>query len=437
MSFFNELKRRNVFKVAVVYAIVAWVLLQVSENLATALNLPDWFHSGTAFVLILGFPIAVVFAWAYELTPEGIKKTKDVPLEQRMHRLSTRKSEYIVIGLLILGVSFMLVDKYLPTNEISDSQPEKPKSIAVLPFVNMSEDPEQDHFGDGIAEELLNELAAVRDLRVVSRTSSFAFKGQNVSISEIASQLGVIYVLEGSVRKSGNQVRITAQLIDATSDSHLWSETYNREISVSNLLEIQEDVAITVLAALHAEILPDERESLRPVGPANLEALDLYYDGMVYLRQISSDPGRTEETFKSAVSRFEASIEMDPYWAPSQTALGSVYHWWIDEDRWELKLQLSKKHILEAIRLDDQYAPAYGSLAYINMVEGDYDAASKVFRRLRSMGQPAHWPYAIYLMDLTRFDEAVDAFRLAVAETPVINNPKVAVSAQSLLRRPI
>ena len=218
MSIFKELKRRNVFKVAVAYIIVAWLVLQVSDTLVPALHLPEWFHSGVAFVLIIGFPIAIVFAWAFEITPDGIQR----------------------------DIGDSATTESLKTVETSDVEDDK--SIAVLPFANMSDDNEQEHFCDGLTEELLNVIANLPNLRVASRTSCFAFKNKSVNLGAVAEKLHVAHILEGSVRKNGNNIRITAQLIEASTDSHLWSETYDRQLD--DIFAIQDDIAKRILNAL-------------------------------------------------------------------------------------------------------------------------------------------------------------------------------------------
>jgi TolB-like protein len=222
MSFFNELKRRNVFKVGIAYAIVAWFLLQVSDTLVPALHLPEWFNSGVAFVLIIGFPIAIILAWAFDLTPDGIKKTK------------TKKTEQTDAE-----------DSEVPETtsvEVDD------KSIAVLPFVDMSPNQDQGWFSDGISEQILNELVGLEGLKVTARTSSFYYKGRNESIQKIAQELGVATVLEGSLHQSNDRIRITAQLIKADDGYHLWSETYDR--GMDDVFAIQTDIAQAIAAGL-------------------------------------------------------------------------------------------------------------------------------------------------------------------------------------------
>ncbi len=434
MSLISELSRRSVFRVGAAYLIVAWLLAQITDVAIPALRLPGWVTTFVIFLLLIGFPIALIFAWAYEVTPDGVKKTKDVPLEQSARRMSGRKTDFIVIGILVAGIGFLIADKYLlnpdgvlveaidettPGASVTQEFPDEPKSIAVLPFVNMSDDPAQEYFADGISEEILNELSAIHNLRVISRTSSFALRGQNLSLSEIAARLGVDHVLEGSVRKAGNQIRITAQLIDASTDSHLWSETYNRELTVGNLLKIQESVAVAVANALQAKIFPQEYDLLRAEGPANLAALDLYHDGMYFVRKLEIGDFDAGTIFAAAIEKFEASIREDPDWAPSHAALGVIYHFWIGFGDREEKLRISKEHIMEALRLDDQYAPAHGSLAYILLNELDFAGAQREHLRLRSMGASTSWGYALLLMALAQYDAAIVEYGKAIIEDPL------------------
>ena len=268
MSFFSELKRRNVFKVAAAYIIVGWLLLQVSDTLVPALHLPEWFHSGVAFLLIIGFPLAVIFAWAFEMTPDGLKREKEVDRSQSITRVTGQKLNNALIGMLVLALGYFVIDKFVldPRRDaelVQNNQSEKlqeagadvqggeefgNKSIAVLPFVNMSDDGANEYFSDGLSEELLNLLAKIPDLKVAARTSSFQFKGKTGDIESIATQLKVANVLEGSVRKSGNQVRITAQLIKADDGYHLWSETYDR--TLENIFAVQDEIAAAVVDAL-------------------------------------------------------------------------------------------------------------------------------------------------------------------------------------------
>ena len=248
---FEELKRRNVFKAGGAYLLLAWLLVQISSILVPALLLPDWVQTFVVFLLILGFPVVLILAWALDLTPDGIKaETTKVPVSVQKF-LASRQIDFVIMGLMALVILYLLSQLFLPSDEpaqkvaevnpaTTETQIEAPsgdpsaqirKSIAVLPFVNMSSDSEQEFFSDGLSEEILNLLAKNRDLKVIGRTSSFAYKGKNEDLRVIGEELDVQTVLEGSVRKSADKIRITAQLIEVEGGTHLWSETYDRELT--------------------------------------------------------------------------------------------------------------------------------------------------------------------------------------------------------------
>jgi TolB-like protein/Tfp pilus assembly protein PilF len=346
MSFFNELKRRNVFKVAVAYGIVAWLLLQVSDTLVPALHLPEWFNSGVAFVLIIGFPIAMIFAWAFEMTPEGIKKEKNVDRSHSITAVTGQKLNNAIIGVLVLALAYFAIDKFLlapgreqpgsgtvaqqttgqaantgeagtlsPTGVDLNTVDEDAKvaitnqSIAVLPFINMSEDGANEYFSDGLSEELLNLLAKIPELKVAARTSSFQFKNRTGDIAEIAAQLKVANILEGSVRKSGNQVRITAQLIKADDGYHLWSETYDR--TLENIFAVQDEIAAAVVDALKITLL-----GATPVAEKiNPDAYASYLQGRYFYNQ------RSEQNWQKAFAAYQAAIDIDPDYAAAWAGL--------------------------------------------------------------------------------------------------------------------
>ncbi|MEQ8207120.1 MAG: hypothetical protein RIA65_13155, partial [Woeseia sp.] len=240
MPVFEELKRRNVFRVGIAYAVASWVLLQVVDVISPVLDLPAWAPKLVFVILAIGLIPALVFAWAFEMTPEGLKKESDVDRSNSIADTTARKLNYVITGFLVLAVVLLLVERQMRPAVVAPAEIEsvaaaeevqRERSIAVLPFVNMSSDAEQEFFSDGITEEILNSLASVKELKVAGRTSSFAFKGQNDDLRRIGDSLGVQHILEGSVRKSGEKVRITAQLIQVDNGFHLWSETYDRELT--------------------------------------------------------------------------------------------------------------------------------------------------------------------------------------------------------------
>ncbi len=366
MSLYTELRRRNVFKVAIVYTAVAWLLLQVSDTLGPALRLPEWFISAVAFLLILGFPVAVVFAWAFDLTPEGLKRETKADSDASEGARTDSKLNHIVVAALVLALGYFVIDKYVldagtdtaePTAAI-ESSPQQPaaveaaepdNTIAVLPFVNMSSDAEQEYFSDGLSEELLNLLARIPELQVAARTSSFSFKGKDVAIPEIASQLKVAHVLEGSVRKHGDQIRVTAQLIRADNGYHLWSETYDRRLD--NVFQIQEDIADAVVDALKITLLGEAPKTRK----TDAEAYQLFLEGQYLKHQLSYD------SLNRAVDAFRKAVEIDPSYPPAWAELADTYIWGGGQDRYsrpELHA-LADEAIQMAISRDPDYAFAY------------------------------------------------------------------------------
>ncbi len=424
-SVWGELKRRNVVRVAIAYAIVAWLLIEVSTTTFPILKLPDWSVILVTVLVLVGFPLALILAWAFELTPEGLKKEKDIDRSESITHITGRKIDFVLIGVLVVAVGFLLVDKlYLGEGDAAPDEviATERKSIAVLPFVNMSEDPNQEHFADGLAEELLNSLARIGDLRVISRTSSFAFKGRNVSVTEIAAALQVDHILEGSVRRAGDTVRVTAQLIDTSSDSNIWSETYNRELNLNNILDIQDEIAVKVVDALNLRLLSHDSAMLTVDRPDNLSALDLYHDGMYYLRKYEIGLSNSRAELEPAIKNFKAAIAADPDWAPPHAALGRTYHFGhsiLDDTDMAGTMRTSKGHVTDAIRLDKDYGPAYGSLGYILTLAGDYDGAMRALDRARSLNINVSWENAILMLRLGRHDAAVDEFRNAVNHDPL------------------
>lgn len=314
MSIYQELKRRNVFRVGIAYAIFSWVLLQVVDVIAPIFELPDWAPRLVFLLLLIGLVPALIFAWAFEITPEGVKKEADVDRTKSIAGTTGKKLNYIIVASLAVAVVLLVVDRQLnrqdslpvASDESAESEP-LDRSIAVLPFVNMSSDSEQEYFSDGITEEILNSLASVKELKVAGRTSSFAFKGQNDDLRRIGDSLGVDHILEGSVRKAGNQVRITAQLIRVDNGFHLWSQTYDRELV--DVFSIQDEIANEILDQLKLRLLAND------AGPAeaNRTNPEVY---ALYLRAKQRIYTRDGAEIAIAVKELDEAIELDPQYAP-------------------------------------------------------------------------------------------------------------------------
>ena len=317
MSFIEELRRRNVFRVAVAYLVSAWVALQLADIVLESIEAPNWVIQAFMLAIGLGFVPALVFAWAFELTPEGIKKEKDVDRNKSITQETGQRMNRGIIVALTIAVALLLFDRFVPmgspkpeegaTQEVAAATTPA-KSIAVLPFVNMSSDTEQEYFSDGISEEILNSLARVKELKVAGRTSSFAFKGQNQDLRQIGETLGVEHILEGSVRKSGAKVRITAQLIQVEDGFHLWSDTYDRELT--DVFAIQDEIATAILGQLKAHLLDDGTQEEVAAIRTDSEAFDLY----LLARQRMYE--RMQKPLESASDLLDRVIEIDPNYAP-------------------------------------------------------------------------------------------------------------------------
>jgi len=394
MSFIKELKRRNVFRVAIAYAIVGWLLVEIASVILPALLLPDWIFRALVVFVILGFPLAMIFAWAFELTPEGIKKEKDVDRSESITHVTSRKLDYLIITILVVAVTFLLADKFFLSDDRETSVGEvvaTSQSIAVLPFVNISSDKEQEYFSDGITEEILNLLASVKELKVAGRTSSFAFKGQNDDLRRIGDLLGVDHILEGSVRKSGTTVRITAQLVQVEDGFHLWSDTYDRELT--DVFAIQDEIANEILNQLKARLL-NEEQAVIVSQRTDPEVYDLYLLAKQRLYH------RTRQTIESAVELLDQAIAKDPEYAPAYaqrgiaTLLLSVDQYGtIAEDEADIQ---AKRFIDAALEKDPQLAEAWAGLGlYHNDRPGEHEQAIEALSKALSLNpnliNASHW----------------------------------------------
>ncbi|MDX2429257.1 MAG: hypothetical protein QNK22_11270 [Xanthomonadales bacterium] len=331
MSFFTELKRRNVFRVGIAYLVVAWLIMQVADIMINNIGAPGWVFQVILLILGIGFPVALIFAWAFELTPDGIKKEKDVDRSQSVRKETGRKLNYATIGILALAAGYFFwesrIDQDTASNTVepakatlSTTTAETPntstsakndKSVAVLPFINMSSDPEQEYFSDGITEEIINALVKIPGLSVPARTSVFGFKGHQGDVRQIGQQLNVAYILEGSIRSQANQVRITAQLIKVDDGFHLWSETYDRQLD--NIFVVQEEIASAISEVLVGAL--DVGVSTVPNKTVNMEAYDTYLNGRALLR----------ERKPNAIEVLEKATQLDPTFAPAWAALALAY----------------------------------------------------------------------------------------------------------------
>src|SRR5215831_7640339 len=279
-SFFTELKRRNVYKVAVAYAVVGWVIAQIATQILPFLEIPNWVVRLVIVLIAIGFPIALVIAWAFEATPEGIKRTE---VADAMPAPSTGRKKHAWIYIVVIGaaisVTLFFLGRYTARNTATATAATElsSKSIAVLPFDNLSRDPDNAFFAEGVQDEILTRLAKVADLKVIARTSTQKFKSAPENLSNIAKQLGVLNILEGSVQKANDQVRVNVQLINAMTNSHLWAEIYDRKLT--DIFAVESDIAKTIADALQAKLTGLEKTAMSKQATANTEAYELYLKG--------------------------------------------------------------------------------------------------------------------------------------------------------------
>lgn len=361
-------------------------------------------------------------------TPSAARPAERVPAAAER---SGENRKYWMAGITVVSIFVLAIVALLPMvgerpTPVDDGA-RLPNSIAVLPFADMSEAGDQQYFGDGMAEEILTKLTEYPDLRVTARTSSFRFRDRQDDVTEIGRSLNVAYVLEGSIRKSGSQIRITAQLIETRDGTHDWSQTFDRDLSSENLLEIQAEVAMNVAETIGTSA-PRLSSRAGDRDPANVEAYDSYLEGLFYFEQIRNAPGEVDDpdVYAAAVERFEASIREDPDWPKPYVALArtlqfraALYMGHEDEKAYEL-LRTSKAHVLDAIRIEPDYALAYSSLGHVLLhLDFDFPAAAAAYDRARELGDYVPWAYAAFLAAAGRFDEAIVELKLEIERDPM------------------
>src|SRR5438128_4043808 len=379
-NFVSELKRRNVYKVAIAYAVVAWLLIQIATQVFPFFEIPNWAVRLIVLVIILGFPIALIIAWAFELTPEGLKRT-EVADELAKKSSRNRAWIYVVIIAGAISVSLFFLGRYTATSKQSGSAELPAKSIAVLPFESLSEDKANAYFADGIQEEILTRLAKIADLKVISRTSTQQYQSKPGNLFEIAKQLGVANILEGSVQKAADQVRVNVQLIQVASDSHLWADTYDRKLV--DIFAVESEMAKAIADVLQAKLTGGEQQALAAKPTNNSEAYDAYLRGLA-LEARASSPTDSEKV----VGYYEQSVQLDPTfalaWARLSRANSQVYFGGLDStparrDATERALNTAQK--LQPNSPETLLAQAY----YQYWVRRDYELAKATFGRVREL----------------------------------------------------
>ena len=419
-SFFSELKRRNVYKVAVAYIVAAWALSQGIAQVFPVFDVPNWIIRLIVVLIILGLPIALVLAWMFELTPQGIKRTETADAMPA----SARPKKYLWIYVVVIGaavsIGLFFLGRYSASNSASAARTEQAtvpqKSIAVLPFDNLSRDPDNAYFAEGVQDEILTRLAKVADLKVISRTSTQHFKSAPENLPQIAKQLGVANILEGSVQKSNDQVRVNVQLINAQTDAHLWAETFDRKLT--DMFAVESEIAKNIAEALQAKLTGSEKSSMAKTPTENPEAYELYLKGRFFWNK------RNGEDLRKAIDYFNRAIAEDPNYALAYVGLADSYLLFpnyaavspIDS------VPPARSALKKALELDDSLAEAHASSGLLAITELDLQRALDELKRaveLKPNYATAHHWLALAWMNVGQFDPAIAEAKRAVELDPL------------------
>ena len=370
-NFFAEVKRRNVYKVAIAYIFAGWALSQGIAQVFPVFDVPNWVIRSIVVMIILGLPVALVLAWMFELTPQGIKRTETADAMPE----ATRKKKYVWIYVVVIGaaisIGLFFLGRYSAGNTTASPAGITNKSIAVLPFDNLSRDPDNAYFCEGVQDEILTRLAKVADLKVISRTSTQHFKSTPENLPEIAKQLGVAHILEGSVQKAADQVRVNVQLINAVTDAHLWADTYDRKLT--DIFAVETDIAKTVADTLQAKLSGSEKSSMAKTPTVNPEAYELYLKGRFFWNK------RTGDDLRKSIEYLKQAIAKDPGYALAYAALADSYGLlrFYGEASPAESVVPAETAAKKALELDDSLAEAHASLGLIATEELDLNRGVK------------------------------------------------------------
>jgi len=378
-TFFTELKRRNVYKVAIAYGVVAWLLMQVASQIFPFFEIPNWAVRLVVLLLVIGFPVAVILAWAFELTPEGIKRAEDVDVSKSVRRKTGRKLDFFIIAVLLVVIGIMLFQRLHPNVSPAVSSALE-KSIAVLPFDNLSRDPDNAYFSDGIQDEILTKLASVGDLKVISRKSTAKYKSTPEDLKTVARELGVATVLEGSVQRVGDKVRVNVQLLDARIDTHLWAKSYDRDLK--DVFAVESEVAQEIADTLRAKLSPSQADTLATAPTRDTEAYDLFLKGEYEERQAESV--LNADAFDRAQTFYRQAVARDPNFglAYARLAYSELQRHWFISTLTSAELAEVKSNIDRALAIAPALPDAHLTLGlfyywgYLN-----YDAGLKELNR--------------------------------------------------------
>jgi TolB-like protein/Tfp pilus assembly protein PilF len=420
-TFFAELKRRNVYKVAVAYAVLAWLLIQVATQVFPFFEIPNWGVRLIVLFIVIGFPIALILAWAFELTPEGIKRAEDVDLSKSIAPKTGRKLTVIMIAIVVLALSLLVFQLMRPHPAMSVAKPlgaHNDKSVAVLPFANLSRDPDNAYFAAGIQDEIITRLAKITELKVISCTSTQRFKSAPDDLPAIAKQLGVANILEGSVQRTTDQLRVNVQLVEAATDAHLWADTFDRKLT--DIFKIESEIAKTVAETLQAKLSGSEQHAIAARPTENTEAYQLYLKGRFFWNK------RTGQNLNKAADYFKSAIAADPKYALAYVGLADAYVLMplygagAPRDCYPQAKAAAKK----ALELDDSLGEAHTSFAQVLCYyDFDFSQATREFQRAIELNPnyaTAHqWYGNSDLVALARFDEAIAEVKRAIELDPL------------------
>ncbi len=433
-SVWEELKRRNVVRVAIAYAIVAWLLIEVSATTFPILNLPDWAVTLVTVLLLIGLPVALIFAWAFELTPEGLKHEKEIDRSQSITRVTGRKLDFAIIGVLAITLAFFALDRFVWNVHDKESvaiTSDLEKSIAVLPFDNRSADESDAYFVDGIHDDILTQLHKLSGIdRVISRTSVERYRDTDIPVPEIAAELGVATILEGGVQRAGENVRITVQLIDAANDKHLWAENFDRELTATNVFEIQSEISTAIATSLSAVLTDEEASDLADLPTESLAAWERYQLGKYAMRD-----DRSPEALLQARSYFEDAIRIDQNFALAYVGLadaitlGAVYEAYPEATTWAAYWELmaeSQAAANRALDISPRLGEAYTSLGYSHFQSDtteDWLQADTYYRKAIELAPNYEILYrwyaqTLWLYPINQPDEALSMAEHGVALDP-------------------
>jgi TolB-like protein/tetratricopeptide (TPR) repeat protein len=419
-NFFAELKRRNVYKVAVAYAVIGWVIAQIATQIFPFLEIPNWVVRLVIVLIAIGFPIALVVAWAFEATPEGIKRTEDVDLVAQSRAPKKHAWIYVVVIGAAISVALFFLGRYSAGSKTTASAPNElsAKSIAVLPFDNLSRDPDNAFFAEGVQDEILTRLAKVADLKVIARTSTNKFKSAPDDLRDVAKQLGVTNILEGSVQKVNDQVRVNVQLINALTNAHLWAEIYDRKLS--DIFAVQSDIAKTVADTLQAKLTGTEKQMMAAQPTTDTTAYELYHKGRSLWEKRSGD------NIPKAIAYYEQAIAQDPNYALAYAGLAKAYillPFYTGANRLDAGSK-AKDAALKALRLESNLAEAHVALGKILFFrEIDLAGAMREYKRAIELNPndatAHHWFGNDTLAALGRFEEAIAEGKRAIELDPL------------------